>query len=85
MFWPISHQQTDIRVMRFSYKTDKPSDRIAQAHSLVRNREVLREDLATMETQFQSIMSNGLPFMHLSEQEQLLQNHYRAADDMLKS
>jgi len=84
MFWPISHEQTDIRVMRFSYKTDKPSDRIAQAHSLVRNREVLREDLATMETQFQSITSNGLPFMHLSEQEQLLQNHYRAADDMLK-
>ena len=85
MFWPISHNQTDIRVMRFSYKTDKPSDRIAQAHSLVRNREVLREDLATMETQFQSIMSNGLPFMYLSEQEQLIQNHYRAANDMLPS
>ena len=85
MFWPISHNQTDIRVMRFSYTTDKPSDRIAQAHSLVRNREVLREDLATMETQFQSIMSNGLPFMYLSEQEQLIQNHYRAADDMLQS
>ena len=85
MFWPISHNQTDIRVMRFSYKTDKPSDRIAQAHSLVRNREVLREDLATMETQFQSIISNGLPFMYLSEQEQLIQNHYRAADDMIQS
>jgi Rieske 2Fe-2S family protein len=83
LFWPISHNKTDIRVMRFSYKTDKPSDRIAQAHSLVRNREVLREDLATMETQYESIASGGLPYMFLSEQEQLIQNHYRAADDML--
>ena len=83
LFAPISHNKTDIRVMRFSYKTDKPSDRIAQAHSLVRNREVLREDLATMETQYESIASGGLPYMFLSEQEQLIQNHYRAADDML--
>jgi hypothetical protein len=36
-----------------------------------------------METQYESIASGGLPYMFLSEQEQLIQNHYRAADDML--
>jgi hypothetical protein len=82
-FWPIDHKTTDIRVMRFGFQSDKPSDRIAQAYSLVRGREVLREDLATMETQYQALASGGLPFMFLSEQEQVIQNHYRASDDLL--
>jgi len=69
--------------MRFGFQSDKPSDRIAQAYSLVRGREVLREDLATMETQYQALASGGLPFMFLSEQEQVIQNHYRASDDLL--
>jgi hypothetical protein len=69
--------------MRFGFKTDKPSDRIAQAHSIVRGREVLREDLATMESNFQGIASGALPHIFLSQQEMLIQNHYRAADDLL--
>lgn len=83
-FWPIDHEHTDIRVMRFGFKTDKPSDRIAQAHSVVRGREVLREDLATMETNYQGIASGALPHIFLSQQEMLIQNHYRAADDLLQ-
>jgi len=83
-FWPIDHDKTDVRVMRFGFKSDRPSDRIAQAHSITRGREVLREDLATMETNYQGVVSGGIPYLFLSEQEQLIQNHYRAADDLLR-
>ncbi len=52
-FWPIDHNHTDIRVMRFAFASNKPADLIAQAHSRVRVREILREDLATMETNYE--------------------------------
>jgi phenylpropionate dioxygenase-like ring-hydroxylating dioxygenase large terminal subunit len=83
-FWPIDHETTDIRVMTFGFKTDKPADRIAQAHAIVRGREVLREDLATLESNFLGISSGALPHIILSQQEMLIQNHYRAADEMLR-
>jgi Rieske 2Fe-2S family protein len=82
-FWPIDHEHTDVRVQRFAFESDRPSDRIAQAHSRVRGREVLREDLATMESSYHAIASGALPHIVLSRQEMLIQNHYRAADDLL--
>ncbi len=82
-FWPIDHETTDIRVQRFAFRSQRPSDRIAQAHSRVRGREVLREDLATMEASMQALASGALPHIVLSQQELLIQNHYRAADEML--
>ena len=82
-FWPIDHEHTEIRIMRFAFASDRPSDRIAQAHSIVRGREVLREDLATMETSCAALSSGAMPHIVLSQQEMLIQNHYRAVDDML--
>jgi phenylpropionate dioxygenase-like ring-hydroxylating dioxygenase large terminal subunit len=82
-FWPIDHETTDVRVQRFAFQTDRPSDRIAQAYSIVRGREVLREDLATMETQYEGLAAGVMPHMILSQQEMLIQNHYRAADEMI--
>jgi phenylpropionate dioxygenase-like ring-hydroxylating dioxygenase large terminal subunit len=83
-FWPIDHEHTDIRVQRFAFESRRPSDRIAQAYSRVRGREVLREDLATMESQYAAVSSGALPHIVLSQQEMLIQNHYRAADDLLR-
>lgn len=53
-FWPIDHEHTDVRVQRFAFASDCPSDCVAQAYSKVRFREVLREDLATMEAVYAS-------------------------------
>lgn len=83
-FWPIDHEHTDIRVMRFSFASDRPSDHVAQAYSRVRSREVLREDLATMESLHAALSSGAMPNIILSEQELLIQNHYRAVDEMLR-
>lgn len=82
-FWPIDHEHTEIRIQRFAYKAGNAADRIAQAYSKVRGREVLREDLATMEAALEAMQSGALPHIMLSEQELLIQNHYRAVDDML--
>lgn len=82
-FWPIDHEHTEIRIQRYAYKAKSAADRLAQAYSKVRGREVLREDLATMEASLAAISSGALPHIVLSQQEMLVQNHYRAADDML--
>ena len=82
-FWPIDHEHTEIRIQRYAYKAQSAADRLAQAYSKVRGREVLREDLATMEASLAAISSGALPHIVLSQQEMLIQNHYRAADDML--
>lgn len=82
-FWPIDHEHTEIRIQRYAYKAESAADRVAQAYSKVRGREVLREDLATMEASLAAISSGALPHIVLSQQEMLIQNHYRAADEML--
>ncbi len=82
-FWPIDHEHTEIRIQRYAYKAQSAADRLAQAYSKVRGREVLREDLATMEASLAAISSGALPHIVLSQQEMLIQNHYRAADDMI--
>ena len=83
-FWPIDHEHTEIRNLRFAYAAKTPADRVGHAHSKVRSREVMREDLATMEAALAASSCGALPHIVLSQQELLIQNHYRAADDMLQ-
>ena len=80
-FWPIDHETTEIRNWRFAYGSDNPVDTIAQAYSVTRAREVIREDMNTMETTLRGILSGALPHIVLSQQELLIQNHYRDVDD----
>ncbi len=82
-FWPIDHGHTEIRNWRFAYAPETPADVIAQAYSVTRAREVIREDMNTMETNLLGIASGAIPHVVLSKQERLIQNHYRAANDML--
>lgn len=82
-FWPLDHERTEIRNWRFAYAPESPADVIAQAYSVTRAREVIREDMNTMETNLLGISSGAIPHIVLSQQEMLIQNHYRAANDML--
>ena len=82
-FWPIDHETTEIRNWRFAYGTDNPADAIAQAYSVTRAREVIREDMNTMETTLQGALQGAIPHIVLSQQELLIQNHYRECNDML--
>ncbi|HEY0297493.1 MAG TPA: aromatic ring-hydroxylating dioxygenase subunit alpha [Bordetella sp.] len=81
-FWPVDAEHVEIRVMSYMFKARNAADRLAQAYSKVRLREVLREDLATMEAASRMISTGALPCMVFSEQEMLIQNHYTIADEM---
>jgi len=82
-FWPIDASNTLIRGQRFMYKARTPSDRLGQAYSKVRAREVLREDLNTMEAIQRVLESGALTHMQLSQQELALQHHFRVLDEMM--
>lgn len=81
-FWPIDGEHVEIRVHSYAFKARNAADRLAQAYSRVRIREVLREDLATMEAASRMIATGELPYMVFSQQELLIQNHYAIADEM---
>jgi phenylpropionate dioxygenase-like ring-hydroxylating dioxygenase large terminal subunit len=82
-FWPIDAGRTLIRGQRFMYKASTPSERLGQVYSKVRAREVLREDLNTMEAIQQVLKSGALTHMQLSQQEMSLQHHFRVLDEMM--
>ncbi len=82
-FWPVDHEHVEIRLMNFAFKASNAADRLAQVYSRVRLREVVREDLATMESASQMIATGALPYMVFSQQELLIQNHYAIADELL--
>jgi phenylpropionate dioxygenase-like ring-hydroxylating dioxygenase large terminal subunit len=83
-FWPIDAEHTLIRAQRYMYEAKTPSERLGQAYSKVRAREVLREDLNTMEAIQQMLMSGALTHMQLSQQELSLQHHFRVLEEMLQ-
>lgn len=82
-FWPIDAGRTLIRGQRFMYKATTPSERLGQAYSKVRAREILREDLNTMEAIQQVLRSGALTHMQLSQQELSLQHHFRVLGEMM--
>lgn len=82
-FWPIDAGRTLIRAQRYMYRASTPGERLGQAYSKVRAREVLREDLNTMEAIQQMLRSGAISHMQLSQQELSLQHHFRVLDEMM--
>lgn len=82
-FWPVDESHTVIRAERCLYKPRNAGDRLAQAYSRTRAREVIREDLNTLEATHQMLAAGFMEHIHLSQQELALQHHYKMADDMM--
>jgi len=82
-FWPVDVDHTEMRIEIYAHKAKNAADRLAQAYSKVRLREVAREDLATMESSHTMNASGAVPFAIYSQQELLIQNHYAISDEML--
>ncbi|MFM9970819.1 MAG: aromatic ring-hydroxylating oxygenase subunit alpha [Burkholderiales bacterium] len=82
-FWPIDAEHTRIRAERIFYKAKTAGDRLAQAFSKVRAREIIREDMNTLEASQEMLMSGVMQHIVLSNQEIPIQNHFRVADAML--
>lgn len=82
-FWPIDADHTEIRVVDYAYAAKSVGDKLAHSYLRVRNREVFREDISTMEAVHAMLQSGAMPDIVLSQQEMLIRNHYAVAADMV--
>ncbi len=82
-FWPIDAGRTLIVNRAYNYKTKNLGERLSRAYFRSRGRDVLREDLNTLEAQQQMLASGALPEVVLSRQEMALRHHYKVMYDML--
>jgi len=84
-FWPIDHERTLVTNRTYNYKPKNLGERLSQDYFRARGRDVVREDLNTMEAQHQMLASGALPHVLLSRQEMALQHHYAVTADMLEA
>ncbi|HEX4111568.1 MAG TPA: aromatic ring-hydroxylating dioxygenase subunit alpha [Stellaceae bacterium] len=82
-FWPLSANRTVMVQEAFAYKPQNMGERLSQEFFRSRGREVLREDLNTLEAQHAALSSGAMKDAYLSRQESALLHHYRVADGML--
>lgn len=83
-FWPIDHARTKVILKRYIYKPKNLGERISTSYFLARGRDVIREDLNTLEAQQKVISSGALSHVVLSRQEMALQHHFAVTQDMLE-
>jgi phenylpropionate dioxygenase-like ring-hydroxylating dioxygenase large terminal subunit len=82
-FWPIDEGRTLVVNNAYNYKTRNLGERLSQDYFRSRGRDVVREDLNTLEAQQQGIASGALPHILLSRQETALKHHFAVTADML--
>jgi hypothetical protein len=82
-FWPIDQRRTMIINRAYTYKPKNLGERLSQAYFQSRGRDVVREDLNTLEAQQAMLTSGAIPEVVLSRQETCLKHHYRVMQDML--
>jgi glycine betaine catabolism A len=82
-FWPIDAGRTLVTRQVYNYRTKNLGERISRGYFQGRGRDVVREDLSTLEAQ-QAILASGVvPHVLLSRQEMALQHHFAVSADML--
>ena len=84
-FWPLSACETEIIASAYAYKPENFGQRISQEFFRTRFREILREDMNTLEAQQAAISSGAMQNVHLSQQELVLAHHYRVSEGMLSA
>jgi phenylpropionate dioxygenase-like ring-hydroxylating dioxygenase large terminal subunit len=82
-FWPLAHDRTVMMQEAFAYKPKTMAERLSQEFFRSRGREVLREDLNTLEAQYAALASGAMRDAYLSRQESALLHHFRVADGMI--
>ena len=84
-FWPIDHERTLLINDVYAYKTKNLSERLSQCYFRARGRDVVREDINTLEAQQQVLRSGALSHVLLSRQELALQHHFAVTADMVNA
>jgi len=82
-FWPIDENRTLVINQGYNFKTKNLGERISRYYFRSRGRDVVREDLNTLEAQHDMLTSGALKEVVLSRQEMALRHHYKVMNDML--
>jgi phenylpropionate dioxygenase-like ring-hydroxylating dioxygenase large terminal subunit len=82
-FWPLAADRTYVRQDMYAYKPRTLAERVSQEFFKTRAREVLCEDLNTLEAQQAALSTGVMAEAHLSRQESALRHHYRVAAQMM--
>ncbi|MCG2634149.1 MAG: aromatic ring-hydroxylating dioxygenase subunit alpha [Gammaproteobacteria bacterium] len=84
-FWPVSVDETHYEVSYFMTPPTNAGEKISKEYSKVQFRDLLREDLSTVEACQAAMMSGALETMILSDQELLVRHQYKVVDDIVNS
>ncbi len=84
-FWPLSAAETELTVTAWTYAPQNFGQRISLEFFRTRLREIVREDMNTLEAQQAAISSGAMAEVHLSQQELVLAHHYRVSEAMLNA
>jgi len=69
LYWPLSEHRTLMEVRNYCYKAETAGDLISQEFPAVHQRDVLREDMSTLEGTQQMLYSGALREVHLCDAE----------------
>jgi phenylpropionate dioxygenase-like ring-hydroxylating dioxygenase large terminal subunit len=83
MYWPLSESKTRFEVRNYIYPPETAGDIISQEFMLAHQRDVLREDMSTLEGTQQMLASGVLKEMQICDEEITLRhNHLSVAQFM---
>ena len=83
MYWPISVNQTRFDVSFYCYEAETAGDLIAQEYPAIHQRDVIREDMSTLEGTQQMMESGVLTEMVLCDEEITVRHNHKSVDDYL--
>jgi phenylpropionate dioxygenase-like ring-hydroxylating dioxygenase large terminal subunit len=82
--WPISVQQTYWELRQYLRRSHSVAGRIAQQNTQAALRDVIREDLSTLENTQSVLKSGAISHMTLNDSEVALRHSYRIVDEYVK-
>jgi phenylpropionate dioxygenase-like ring-hydroxylating dioxygenase large terminal subunit len=82
-FWPVDANRTVFLNRVYVYKPKTLGERLSQAYFRARGRDVMREDVNTLEAQHEMVACGVLPHVVLSRQETAVKHHYRVLETYL--
>lgn len=84
-FWPLAVDRTLMEYRFYMMQANSYGERVSQEFSKVLARDLLREDLSTLEAVQAGLASGALTQMPLSDQEIMLRHSYRVVEDFVSS
>ncbi len=83
-FWPIAVDKTLWQWRFYMFPPKNPAEAISHEYAKASLRDLLREDLSTLESTQQGLMSGVFKEVQLSDQEVAVRHQYKVVDDLVK-